>query len=118
MFPWQCPDLVHNHGKLLQGRDDDSLASLKRLLELTGGLIDILNHAQRLLELLHRLLELFVEHTTIRNDNDGIEDTLILNIMQHRELVSQPGDRITLAASRAMLDQVALSGPFLACFSD
>src|SRR6266516_212619 len=111
-FSRQRADLIHDHGKLLQRGDDDGLAIFKRLLQLVGGRIDIFDHAEGLLELLYRLLELLIEHAAVGNDDDGIEYPLILYVMEDRELVSQPGDGIALATARAVFDQVTLSRPF------
>src|SRR6266567_4503623 len=111
-FSRQRADLIYDHRELLQRGNNDGLAIFKRLLQLVGGFIDIFDYAEGLLELLYRLLELLIEHAAVGNDDDGIEYPLIHGVMEDRELVSQPGDGITLAAARAVFDQVTLSWPF------
>src|SRR6266566_3995235 len=111
-FSRQRADLIYDHRELLQRGDDDGLAIFKRLLQLVRGFIDIFDHAKGLLELVYRLLELLVEHAAVSNDDDRIEYPLIPGVMEDRELVSQPGDGITLAAARAVFNQVTLSRPF------
>ena len=56
----QRADLLRDHRELLQGGDDDGLAALQRLLQLAGCLVDVLDHPEGLLELLHGPLELAV----------------------------------------------------------
>ena len=85
-------------------------ARLQSLAELAGRLVDVLHHAQGLLELTDRLLELAVEHPTVSYDYDRVEDAPVVPIVQHRELVGQPGDGKALAATGRVLDQVALAG--------
>ena len=108
-------DLLGDDGKFLQGGDDDRPAGLQGLAELAGGLVDVLHHAQGLLELPDGLLELAVEHTPVGHDHDRVEDASIIPIVQHRELVGQPGDGEALAAAGRVLDQVALAGAVVSC---
>ena len=63
-------DLLGDDGKLLQRGDDDRAASLEGLAELTGGPVDVLHHAEGLLELPDGLLQLLVEHTSIGHHHD------------------------------------------------
>ena len=77
-LPGQLADLLGDHRELLQRGDDDRLARLQRLLELAGGGVDVLDHAERLLELAHRALELAVEHAAVGDDDDRVEDAPVL----------------------------------------
>ena len=70
----QLADLLRDDREFLQGGDDDRLAVLQRLLQLARGGVDVLDHAERLLELPHRRLELAVEHTPVGDDDDRVED--------------------------------------------
>ncbi len=58
----QLVDLLCDHWELLERGHDDRLPRLERLLELPCGLLDVLHHAEGLLELAHGALELAVEH--------------------------------------------------------
>src|SRR5262245_11233560 len=49
----QFPDLLCDHRELLQRGDDDGLAQFQRLFELARRGVDVLDHAERLLELAH-----------------------------------------------------------------
>jgi hypothetical protein len=40
---------------------------------------------------------LVVEDATIGDHNDGVEDAAVGGVVQHRELVREPGDRVGLA---------------------
>ena len=104
----QLADLLRDHRELLERRDDDRLARLERLLELARGGVDVLDHAQRLLELAHRRLELAVEHAAVGHDHDRVEDAPVAGIVQRRELVGEPRDGEALAAAGRVLDEVAL----------
>jgi hypothetical protein len=92
-------------------RDDDGLPRLERLLELARGGVDVLHHAERLLELAHRRLELAVEHAPVGDDHDRVEDAAIDRIVQRRELVGEPGDGEALAAPGRVLDEIPLPCP-------
>ena len=107
-------DLLGDDGKLLQRGDDDGPACLQGLAELARGLVDVLHHAQGLLELPDGLLELAVQHPPVGHHHHRVEDPPILPVVQHRELVGQPGDGEALAAARRVLDQVVFTGAVVA----
>ena len=79
------------------------------------GLVDVLHHAQGLLELPDGLLELAVEQPPVGHDDNRVEDAPVIPIVQHRELVGQPGDGEALAAAGRVLDQVAPAGAVVSC---
>ena len=106
----QRADLPRDHRELLERGDDDGLARLQRLLELAGGGVDVLDHAERLLELPHRRLELAVQDAPVGDHHDRVEDPPIGGVVQRGELVREPGDGEALAAPRGVLDQVAMAG--------
>ena len=110
----QLADLRRDHRKLLQRGDDNRLARLQRVLELARGGVDVLHHSQRLLELADGALELAVEHPTVGDDHDGVEDAAVVRTVQRGELVGEPGDGEALAAARRVLDEIAPSRPRLA----
>jgi len=70
----QLADLLGDEGELLQRRDDDRRAGLERLGELGGALVDALNDALLVLELVDGVLQLLVEHAAVGDDDDGVED--------------------------------------------
>ena len=107
-------DLLGDDGKLLQRGHDDRPSGFQGLAELARGLVDVLHHTQGLLELPDGLLELAVEHTPVGHDHDRVENASVIPIVQHRELVGQPGNGEALAAARRVLDQVALAGAVVA----
>ena len=109
-FARQFADLFGDHWKFLQGRDDDRLPRFERLFELAGGGIDVLDDAERLLELAHRRLQLAVEHAPVGDDDDRVEDAPLRRVVQSREPMREPGDREALAAAGRVLDQVTLPG--------
>ena len=100
-------DFIGDDRKLLQCGDDDGPARLQGLAELAGGLVDVLHHAEGLLELPDGPLELAVEHAPVGHHHHRVEDAPVVVVMQHREPVGEPGDGEALAAAGRMLDQVA-----------
>ncbi len=64
-----------------------------------------------LLELPHRALELPVEDPAVGDDDDGVEDPPVQDVVKRRELVREPGDGVALAAPGGMLNQVPLARP-------
>ncbi len=71
-----------------------------------------------MLELVDGVLQLAVEDLAVGDDDDGIENQLILGIVQARQSMSHPGDGIALAAAGRMLDQVVSSGSVGPCRRD
>jgi hypothetical protein len=63
-------------------------------------------------ELLDRVTDLLVEHPTVRHDDHRVEDRLTA-LLDPDELVGQPGDRIALAATCRVLDEVTATGVVL-----
>src|SRR5438093_13623206 len=108
---WQFANLARNDRIFLKCADDDRLASLKRILQLCSALVDVLDQAERLLELPNCRLQLSIQHFAIRHDDDGIEYALVVRVVQGRKLVCQPRDRVALTAAGGMLNQVMLTGP-------
>ena len=76
--------------------------------------VDVLDHAERLLELAHGGLELAVEDAPVGDDHDRVEHAPVGRVVQRRELVREPGDGEALAAAGRVLDQVALPGALAA----
>ena len=100
-------DLLGDDGELLQRGDDDGPARLEGFAELARGVLDVLHHAEGLLELPDGALELAVEHAPVGHHDDRVEDAPVVGIVQHREPVGEPGDGEALAAAGRVLDQVA-----------
>jgi hypothetical protein len=94
--------------ELLQRRGDDRLARFERVLELPRGGVDVFDHAEGLLELAHRGLELAVGHAPVGDGHDRIQHAPVRGVVQRRELVREPGDGEALAAAGRVLDEVPL----------
>ena len=59
-----------------------------------------------------RLLQLTVDHIAVRDYQDGIEDFLVVGIMQIREEVRRPCNRICLTRPGGMLNQILMTRTF------
>ena len=100
-------DLVEDEGELLHRRDDDLLALLDELAQV-AGVLGVAHGRAHLHELLDGRLDLVVEQAPVGHHDDRVEDLLVV-ALQTDELVREPGDGVRLAASRRVLDQVALA---------
>ena len=104
----QVAHLVGDERKLLQRRDDDRGRGLQCIGELLRILVDLLDDALLVVKLVDRVLQLPVEDQPVGDDDDGIEDLLILCIVQACQPVRQPGDGVALTAASGMLDKVVV----------
>ena len=116
--------LVHNDSKpliagahffvddreLLESGNDDPRPGLDGLPELLGVLVDFLHHARHMVELIDGVLQLAVQHPAVGDDDDGLEDFLVVVIMQAGEPVGQPGNGVGLAGTGAVLNEIVLAG--------
>ena len=99
----------------LQGGHDDPGALFQRLTQLGRlGLIitlsDALHHPVLAFDPGDGLLQLSVKVSTVGDDHHPVEDRLVRVVMQHGELVSRPGDGVSLSgASRVLVEVVAWS---------
>ena len=62
-----------------------------------------------MVKLIHRFLKLAVKDTAVGYNNHRLKNLIILFVMQTRKPVSKPGDRIGLARTGTMLNQVVFS---------
>ena len=107
----QRVDLVDDVRKLLQRRDDDAgLLAGERLGQLGGVLVDALHHAVHVLKLVNGVLQLLVEHPPVGDHHHLVEHLLVGVVVQRRQSVRQPGDRVALARSGRVLHQVVVTG--------
>ena len=99
----------------LQRADDDLLALVQRLRELwrLRALIgvDPLDQAGLMVDAKHRLLELGVEDAAVGDDDHAVEDAPVPRIVQPRQAVREPGDRVRLARPGRVLDEVVAPRP-------
>ena len=110
----ELADLLGDDRELLQRGDDDRPACLEGLAELARGVLDVLHHAEGLLELPDGALKLAVEDAPVGHHHDRVEDAPVAAIVQHREPVGEPSDGEALAAAGRVLNQVALAGAVVA----
>ena len=113
-FLGHLEQLARDERKFLQGGDDHRHRILKRFCELTRALVDPLHDAAPVFKLVDRVLELLIEHHAIGDHDDAVEDARVGGIVQEREPMRQPTDRVALAAARGMLDEVAVPHPLAA----
>ena len=78
----QFADFRGDYREFLQRGDDDCLTGFECLFELARGGVDIFHNPQRLLELAHGALEGTIEHTTVRDNHDGIENAAVFYVVK------------------------------------
>jgi hypothetical protein len=74
-------DGLTNERKFLNGRNYDRYAASQRPSQLLGIVVNFLNDALLVLKLIDCVLKLLVEHQTICNDNNAIENFLVGSIV-------------------------------------
>ena len=93
--------------ELLQRGDDyPGLLPHQRFGQLVRVLVDPLYDPDGVLELADHILELAVEDAPVGDHHHFVEDSAVLGVMHGREPVSQPGDRVGLARTRRVLNQI------------
>jgi len=75
-------------------------------------LINLLDNAALVFELIDRILQLLIENDAIRHDNDAIEHAFIHFVMEGRQPMREPADRVALAASGGVFDEIIVSYAF------
>ena len=100
--------LARDERELLQRRDDDRHRILERLGELPRAFVDPLHDTALVLELVDRVLKLLVEHHAVGHHDHAVEDALVGRVVQGREPMRQPADRVALAAAGRVLDEVVV----------
>ena len=71
-------ELARDEREFLQRGDDDRHGALQRLGELARALVDLLDDAVLVLELVDRVLQLLVEHHAVGDHDDAVEDPLVV----------------------------------------
>ena len=78
-------------------------------------LVNFFDHSLLVVELIDGVLQLRIQHPAVRNHNHAAVHLLVLGVMQGRETVRQPSDRVGLARTRRMLHQIGLPYAFGQC---
>ena len=102
---WEGLDGAH-HNLLAAAQCLGQLAALAARVTLDGG-----HHALGALEVEDGLLQLRIEHVAVADHQHAVEQLMVLRIVQVGQKVRRPGNRIGLAAARAVLDQVFMPCP-------
>ena len=97
---------LRDEGEFLDRGDDDGRALGQRPGQLPGVLVDLLDHAGLVLELVDGRLQLLIEHTPVGYDDDGVKHFLVALVVQAGQSVGQPRDGVRLAGTGRVLNQV------------
>ena len=63
-----------------------------------------------MIELIDGILQLAVQHPTVSNDDDRLENLLVVVIVQAGKSVGKPGNGIGLTGTGAVLNEIVLTG--------
>ena len=102
--PLLVADLVEDERELLYCRDDDLLAALDKLAEVTRA-FGMADGGPDLGELLDRVVDLLVEDAPVGDHNDGIEHLHVV-LPETNQLVGEPGDGVGLPATGRMMNEI------------
>ena len=114
---FQSLHAVNDVRKLLNGGSDNFSVAVQRNRQVSGVAL-IVHHADKTGFMLHThdsFLQLAVHNHTVGNDDDIIENNLVVGIVQRGQTMSQPCDRVGLAGTGTVLNQIVLRG---AIFTD
>ena len=100
-----APYLVQDERELLDGGDDDLLARLDELAQVSGGL-GMADDGGDLGEPPDGVADLPVQDPPVRHDDDGVDGRVSV-LLKTYEPVGEPGDGVGLAAARRVLHKVA-----------
>ena len=114
-FLGHLEQLARDEWEFLQRGDDHRHRVFERLGELSRAFVDSLHDAERVFELVDRVLELLIEHDAIGDHDHAVEDPRVGGIVQGREPMRQPTYGVALAAARGMLDEVVVPHAVAAC---
>ena len=102
-------DFFERERKCLDRANDDLLARCERLRKLPAFAralrFDRCDHAGGALEVEQRVLELLIDHVTVGDDDDCVEQLFVFGVVKVREEMRRPRDRVGLAGTRRVLDE-------------
>src|SRR5690606_19154614 len=98
--------LTRNEWKLLKGGDDDRHGTFECFRQLARVLVDLLDNAVLVFELVYRVLKLLVQDNAVSDDDHTVENSRVRMIMQRCKPVRQPADGVALSAAGRVLDQI------------
>ena len=102
-------DLVEDEWELLHRGDDDLLALLQERPQLLGPFGHRADNGGHLRELFDGVTDLLVEHAAVGDHDDGVEGGLAAGL-QADQLVTKPGNRVALARTCRVLDEIPPPG--------
>ncbi len=112
----QLADLVESLGKCLNRADNNLLLTRERFGQFRAFAaciaLDGRDDASRALKAVDRILQLTVDDFTIGDYQHRVEQLTILSIVQVGQEVCGPGDRVGLAGSGGVLDEILVARPF------
>ena len=97
--------------KAMNGRDNDALLVVDGILQFRR-VIAIRNRLYLslfMVEAKNGVLQLIVQYATVCHHKYRLEHLLVFIIMQRRQSIGQPSNRVRLAATSTMLQQIALT---------
>jgi len=112
-FPFgggEFPHRLEGEGESLDRADDDLLRSREGLGQFRAlaarASLDRGDDSGLALEVEKRVMKLRVDHIAVRDDEDAVEEFAVFGVVQLGEEMGRPRNRVSLARSGAVLDEV------------
>jgi len=96
---------AQNEGKLLERRDDDLRAVDQRCGQLFGVLIDGLDDPLGMLNLVDGILQLSIQHLSVRDHDDAVEGFRVRVVVEAGQPMRKPGNAVGYPAASRVLDK-------------
>lgn len=109
-------DVLEDDGEFVYGGDDNFFAALDVGPEVCGT-FGMGEEGLYLGEVFDGSFDLFVEVDAVGYDDDGVKDGFSV-VLEGDKLEGKPGDAVTFAAARGVLDEVALAGAVSFCVGE
>ena len=109
--PFQAVKILIRKQELLYRTNDntlfivDSVRQTARTLFIVNGF----HQAGRMVETVNRVLQLTIQNHTVGDNDNGIEHSVIVIIVQRRQTIRNPSNRIRLTATSRMFDKITSS---------
>ena len=110
-------NIIQNELELMDDGNNDFLAFVQELLQLTGTLCPT-NGCRYLHKLFDGILDLLVQIDTVSHDDNRIKNFFSAVVFQRNELMCQPCNRIGLTGTGAVLNQIAPTNTVTLCITE
>src|SRR5699024_5016136 len=104
-------DFVVNHWELLQSGDNDTLSIVNGVTERSRVFLLVNSNytTQSVVKAGNGGLQLLIENTAVCNNDYAVKNWIVIFVVEAGHTVSRPSDRIRLAGTGTVLDEIVMS---------